>query len=140
MQKSYVKGSKTGAKTNPVTTRVARILKANMYAYMVTIIFLLTTAVLITHTNIGVDKEKIIIITGIILSTFIAGADTSKGERKDGWKWGIVGASIYAAIYFAIAAFTSEASLLLCTNALVMLCVMLCSGAVGGMLGINMKK
>lgn len=136
MQKGYVKGQKE----NPMITRMIRILKANMYAYMVTIIFLLTTAVLITHTNIGVDKEKIIIITGIILSTFIAGTDTAKGERKDGWKWGVVGSVVYAGIYFTIAALTSDASLLLCTNALVMLCVMLCSGAVGGMLGINMRK
>lgn len=111
-----------------------------MYAYMVTIIFLLITAVLITHTNIGADKEKIIIITGIIVSTFIAGLDTAKGERRDGWKWGIIGALVYAGIYFAIATLTSGASLLLCTNALVMLCVMICSGAVGGMLGINMRK
>lgn len=136
MQKGYVKGQKT----NQVMARVVRILKANMYAYMVTIIFLLTTAVLITHTNIGVDKEKIIIITGVILSTFISGADMAKGEKKDGWKWGIVGSSVYAVIYFTIAALTSDASLLLCTNALVMVCVMLCSGAVGGMLGINMRN
>ncbi len=136
MQKGYAQGQKS----NPVMTRIMRILKANMYAYMVTIIFLLTIAVLITHTNIGVDKEKIIIITGIILSTFIAGTDTAKGERKDGWKWGIVGSLVYAVIYFTIAALTSEASLLLCTNALVMVCVMLCSGAVGGMFGINMRK
>ena len=136
MQKGYAQGQKS----NPVMTRIMRILKANMYAYMVTIIFLLTIAVLITHTNIGVDKEKIIIITGIILSTFIAGTDTAKGERKDGWKWGIIGSLVYAVIYFTIAALTSEASLLLCTNALVMVCVMLCSGAVGGMFGINMRK
>lgn len=120
--------------------RVLRVVKANVYAYMVTVIFLLITAVLITHTNIGVEKEKIIIITGIIISTFIAGLDTAKGEKRNGWKWGIVGSAIYAVIYFGIAAVTSDASLLLCANALVMLCVMLCSGAVGGMLGINMRK
>lgn len=136
MQKGYSQGQKT----NPMIKRTMRILKANLYAYMITIIFLLITAVLITHTNMGVDKEKIIIITGIILATFIAGMDTAKGEKKDGWKWGIIGALLYAAIYFTIAALTAEASLLLCTNAFVMLCVMVCSGAVGGMLGINMKK
>lgn len=136
MQKGYSKGQKS----NLVGQRTIRVLKANMYAYMVTFIFLLITAVLITHTNIGIDKEKIIIITGIIISTFIAGTDTAKGEEKDGWKWGMVGAALYAIIYFTIAALTSKASLLLCTNALVMLCVMLCSGAVGGMLGINMRK
>ncbi len=117
-----------------------RILKANLYAYMVTIVFLLITAVLITHTNMGVDKEKIIIITGIILATFVVGMDTAKGEQTGGWKWGVMGALVYAAIYFTIAALTSGASLLLCTNSLVMLCVMLCSGTVGGMLGINMRK
>lgn len=136
MQKNYSQSQKE----NPMIRRIMRILKANLYAYMVTIIFLLITAVLITHTNIGVDKEKIIIITGIILATFIAGMDTAKGEKKDGWKWGIGGALVYAGIYFSIAAFTSEPSLLLCTNALVMLCVMVCSGTVGGMLGINMRK
>lgn len=136
MQKGYSQSQKT----NPIIKRTMRILKANLYAYMITIIFLLITAVLITHTNIGVDKEKIIIITGIILATFIAGTDTAKGEKKDGWKWGIIGALLYAVIYFTIAALTAEASLLLCTNAFVMLCVMVCSGAVGGMLGINMKK
>lgn len=136
MQKTYLQGQKT----RPILRRALGILKANLYAYMVTIIFLLITAVLITHTNMGSDKEKIIIITGIILATFIAGMDTAKGEKKDGWKWGIIGALVYGGIYFAIAAFTSEPSLLLCTNALVMLCVMLCSGTVGGMIGINMKK
>ncbi|HHX59317.1 MAG TPA: TIGR04086 family membrane protein [Epulopiscium sp.] len=136
MQKGYPQGQKT----SQMGTRIIRILKANMYAYMVTIIFLLTTAVLLTHTNMGMNKEKIIIITGIILSTFIAGTDTAKGERKDGWKWGIVGSIVYAAIYFTIAGLTSDVSLLLCTNAIVMLCVMLCSGAVGGMFGINMRK
>ena len=136
MEKSYGRGKKS----NIAGQRIIRILKANMYAYMVTIIFLLITAVLITHTNMGVDKEKIIVITGIIISTFIAGTDTAKGEEKDGWKWGIVGALVYGAIYFTIAMLTSEPSLLLRTNALVMLCVMLCSGGVGGMLGINMRK
>lgn len=136
MQKSYGQGKKI----NPVSGRVVRILKANMYAYMVTIIFLLMTAVLMTHTNMGMDKENIIIITGIIISTFIAGADTAKGEKKDGWKWGMVGALVYGVIYFAIATLSSDTSLLLSANVLVILCVMLCSGAVGGMLGINIRK
>lgn len=122
------------------TSRPVRILKANMYAYMVTIIFLLTTAILITHTNMGADKEKMIIIIGIVISTFIAGADTTKGESKNGWRWGVLGAGVYGAIYFTIALLTSKSSLLLCTNSLVMLCIMLVSGAVAGMITINLKK
>lgn len=134
------KGYSKGQKPNTVGSRIVRIAKANMYAYMLTVIFLLITAVLITHTNIGVDKEKIIIITGVIMSTFISGLDTAKGESQNGWKWGMVGSLVYAVIYFGISAITSDASLLLCANGLVMLCVMLCSGAVGGMLGINVRK
>lgn len=136
MEKDYLRGQKADS----VVARILRIGKANMYAYMVTIIFLLLTAVLITHTNIGMEKEKIIIITGIIISSFIAGLDTARGESKNGWKWGIVGALVYGAIYFAIAMAASGASLLICMNSFIMLCIMACSGAVGGMLGINISK
>ena len=136
MQKGYTQGKKVQQASN----RPVRILKANMYAYMVTVIFLLITAVLITHTNIGMDKEKAIIIIGIVISAFIAGADTAKGENKNGWRWGTLGAAIYGLIYFTIALLTSKSSLLLCTNSLVMIGIMLSSGAVGGMVGINMKK
>lgn len=136
MQKGYLQGKKV----QQVGNRPVRILKANMYAYMVTVIFLLITAILITHTNIGMDKEKAIIIIGIAISTFIAGADTAKGESKNGWRWGMLGAAIYGLIYFTIALLTSKSSLLLCTNSLVMIFIMLCSGAVGGMVAINMKK
>ncbi len=136
MQKGYPQGKKV----KQVGNRPGRILKANMFAYMVTVIFLLITAIVITHTNIGMDKEKIIIITGIIISSFIAGADTAKGEIKNGWRWGMIGSGVYGLIYFTIALVTSKASLLLCTNSLVMICIMLCSGAVGGMVTINMKK
>jgi len=136
MQKGYAQGKKV----QQVASRPMRILKANMYAYMVTVIFLLMTAVLITHTNMGMNREKTIIIIGIVISAFIAGADTAKGENKNGWRWGILGAGVYGLIYFTIALLTSKASLLLCTNSLVMVCVMICSGAVGGMFSINLKK
>lgn len=125
---------------NQVKSRPLRILKANMYSYIVTVIFLLITAMLMTYTDIGLDKEKGIILLGVILSSFIAGSDTARGENKNGWRWGMLGSAIYGVIYFMIAMLTSKGSLLLCTNSLVMLCVMLCSGAVGGMIAINMKK
>lgn len=136
MEKGYLKGKKV----QQVGSRPLRILKANMYAYMVTTIFLLITAILMTHTSMGMEKERLIIIIGVMLSTFIAGADTAKGEIKNGWRWGILGAAMYGLIYFTIALLTSKSSLLLSTNSLVMICVMLCSGAVGGMVTINMKK
>lgn len=136
MQKSYIQGKKVQQSIN----RPMKILKANMYAYMVTVIFLLIAAILITHTNIGMDKEKLIIIIGIMISAFIAGANTAKGEKKNGWRWGILGATIYGLIYFLIAFLATRSSLLLCTNSLVMACVMICSGSVGGMVAINMKK
>lgn len=136
MEKGYLKGKKV----QQVGSRPLRILKANMYAYMVTTIFLLITAILMTHTSMGMEKEKLIIIIGVMLSTFIAGADTAKGEIKNGWRWGILGAGVYGLIYFTVALLTSKSSLLLCTNSLVMIGVMLCSGAVGGMVAINMKK
>lgn len=136
MEKGYLKGKKV----QQVGSRPLRILKANMYAYMVTTVFLLITAILMTHTSMGMGKERLIIIIGVMLSTFIAGADTAKGEIKNGWRWGILGAGMYGLIYFTVALLASKSSLLLCTNSLVMICIMLCSGAVGGMVAINMKK
>lgn len=129
-----------GKKTKQATSRPIRILKANIYSYMVTIIFLLITALLMTYTDMGIEKERWIILLGVVFSSFIAGSDTARGENRNGWKWGICGSAVYAIIYFMIAILTAKRSLLLSTNSLVMLGVMLCSGAVGGMIAINMKK
>ncbi len=81
---------------------VLTLFKANIMAYVVTAIFVLFSSILLTYTQVGEQFERIIVMLGIMMSSFLAGFDTAKVEDRNGYKWGAVGGSLYFVIFLVL--------------------------------------
>lgn len=137
--------AKTSTKARKVSTsqegtsRIINIIKGNVYAYMLTLVFLIAGALLLTYTDMSESKLNWLIFIGVILSSMIVGCDTAKQEKSDGWKWGLIGGISYAVIYM-IVSMISDRSLRVDKEGVIILILCLVGGILGGMIGINKKK
>lgn len=114
------------------------ILRSVGIAYLSTIGILALFAALLTYTNLS----DIFITAGLVLtaiiSNIIAGILISKKARNRGWINGAVGGCVYVVLlYFIGAIFFGNVGI--GSGTLMMLAICLFSGAIGGIIGINMK-
>ena len=82
------------------------LVKSNLAAYALTAIFIIFATLMITHTNLGPNFEKWIILIGTIASAALVGYDTAKQEGKQGYKWGLIGGISYLVIFVILALVT----------------------------------
>jgi putative membrane protein (TIGR04086 family) len=134
------------AKQKPVQTinkvnewRIITLLKANIIAYMITAIFFIGSALLLTYTSLPESSIPAIAIATTVISVLVAGYDTAKGAPSKGWLWGLSAGIVYAVILILISS-TVAKELMMTPNTLTLLLSAGGGGALGGMVGINVKK
>ena len=126
--------------TNPEKNAVAlKILIALFIAFAVSIILLLSYALLVTYTDFGDKNLNLVILSINIISVIIAGSDAAKILKKNGWLWGMLMGFIYAFILNIIGLIIFKKNIFVSRN---MTNFLICasSGAIGGIIGINLKK
>lgn len=119
--------------------RLTEIFKANLIAYMITVIIFIVAALLLTYTPLPETSISLIAIVTTIISTFIAGYDTAKGVKSRGWFWGMNSGIVYAIILILIGSAITK-NLMITSRTITLLLISIGSGALGGMIGINTKK
>ena len=126
--------------TNPEKNAVAlKILTSLFIAFAISIILLLSYALLITYTDFGDKNLNLVILSINIISVIIAGSDAAKIFKKNGWLWGMLMGFIYAFILNMIGLIILKKNIFTSGNMTnFLICVS--SGAVGGIIGINLKK
>lgn len=137
--KKKLKAEQTNLINPEKNLMVLKILISIFIAFSVSIIILIGYALLITYTNLSDKNLNLIVMIINIISVIIAGCDAAKIFKAKGWLWGIFMGFIYAftlniigLIIFKKIIFTSKnlINFLICVS----------SGAVGGIIGINLKK
>lgn len=126
--------------TNPEKNLMAlKILTSLFIAFAISIILLLSYALLITYTDFGDKNLNLVILSINIISVIIAGSDAAKIFKKNGWIWGMLMGFIYAFILNIIGLIIFKKNIFASGNMTnFLICVS--SGAVGGIIGINLKK
>lgn len=121
--------------------RLFEILKGNVIAYMITAIIFIAAALLLTYTGLPETSISLIAILTTIISAFIAGYDAAKGAKARGWFWGMSSGMVYAILLILIGSLVGKSlALTLTSRTITLLIIAIGSGALGGMIGINVKK
>jgi len=108
-------------------------------AYALTVIALITTAVLLTYTGLPESAVPILVTIACVLSVGVAGFDAGRASTEKGWLWGLAAGGIYAVLLlcvlvWAAGSFTPD------VRKITLLLLSVAGGGVGGMVGINFKK
>ncbi len=111
------------------------LVKANIFAYIVTALFVIGTSLLLTYGNVKPGLESTILNVGIIFSAFVAGYQTATIENRNGYKWGAAGGALYYVI-FLILGLVIEHSIAP-TQLLILAVMILASSIIAGMISVN---
>ena len=117
---------------------IIKIIKGSVLAIIITLISLLVLALLLAYTSVSenIIKPVIIVITGI--SIWAGSIFSSIKIRKQGILNGTFVGSIYIiTIYLLSSIFEQNFSVTM--NTIIMVIVGILSGAIGGVIGVNLK-
>lgn len=114
------------------------IFKGVLLAYIITMVIFLVFAVVITYTDFPESAIPSIVTITTIVSIFIGGAGVAKKARNKGWLNGALVGIAYIVILYFISAL-SLVGFVFDKNVISMLIMGILSGALGGIVGINLK-
>ena len=137
--KKKSKANQTNFANPEINLAALKILISLFIAFAISIILLLSFALLITYTDFGDKNLNLVILSINIISVIIAGSDAAKILKKNGWLWGMLMGFIYAFILNIIGLIIFKKNIFTSRNMTNFL-ICISSGAVGGIIGINLKK
>ena len=110
-----------------------------LMAYAITCIVFLGYAMLITYTDMSERNLPVVVAITTLLSVLIAGFDAAKGASQRGWLWGMFAGGIYVLI-LAIVMVVLIPSFGVDGRTITVVMLGIGGGALGGILGINLKR
>lgn len=122
-----------------VNNSVKHLIIGVLMGFAITAIILLGYAMLITYTDISERSLHMVVAVATILSVLVAGFDAARGAGQRGWLWGMGAGFVYIAVLAIIMAvllptFTIDGRTVL------ILCLAIVGGGIGGIMGINLKR
>ena len=115
------------------------VLKSIVISYAFTFIVFLVFAAIITYTGFPEMYIDTVVIITTILSVLISGMAVSVGARSRGWLNGGIGGFVYMLVLVVLGMVFSDGALFDKSDVL-MLILGFVLGAIGGIIGINMKR
>jgi putative membrane protein (TIGR04086 family) len=109
-----------------------------LVGYAITMIVFLAYAMLITYTELSERSLPLVVALTTVLSVIVAGFDAAKGAPGRGWLWGM-GAGLFYVLFMAIMAVIMLPDFAATWHTFMVVMLSLAGGAVGGILGINLK-
>ena len=125
--------------TDDNKSQIRQLIKGVMMGYAITCIIFLAYAMLVTYTQMSERNLPIVIAVTTLLSVMIAGFDAAKGATSKGWMWGLLAGFIYVAILGIIMAIMLPGFFADGRTATVIV-LSVAGGALGGILGINIRR
>ena len=116
------------------------MLKANVMAYVVTAIFVLFTSIILTYTDVNPEVEGWIVTIGVCLSAFMAGFDTAKIEKHNGYRWGAVGGALYFVVFLVLGTVIEKVNRYSPSMIIGLAIMVMISSMVAGMISVNCKE
>lgn len=118
---------------------IMSILKSIGISFGFTLLVFLVFALLITYTCFPESAISTVVLITTVLSIMLAGMVISRRATTKGWLNGAIAGLIYTAILYIIGAL-SVTGLVFDKQVVIMALVGFFSGALGGIIGINMRK
>lgn len=116
---------------------IVRVIKGSIFAIIITAMFLLIYAILLTSTNIPETTIKVVVITVSGISILIGSSVSSFKIKKNGIVNGALVGMIYIfTIYLLSSAIFVGFSLNL--SSIIMIVVSILTGMIGGIIGVNL--
>lgn len=129
---------KTSENSNENGNNIKRVLKGSAFSIVITLIGLLIYSIILSYTSVAESTIPtiIIIITGI--SILIGSTISTANIKKNGIVNGILVGLIYISLIYLLSSIITG-NFLLNINSIIMIIVSGLTGAVGGIIGVNMK-
>ena len=125
--------------TEESKSQVKQLIKGVLIGYAITSIIFLAYAMLITYTQMSERNLPTVISVTTLLSVLIAGFDAARGAPNRGWMWGMIAGAIYAAV-MAIIMVVLLPGFFVDGRTVTVFVLSVAGGALGGILGINIRK
>ena len=129
---------KTSENSNENGNNIKRVLKGSAFSIVITLIGLLIYSIILSYTSVAESTMPtiIIIITGI--SILIGSTISTSNIKKNGIVNGMLVGLIYITLIYLLSSIITG-NFLLNINSIIMIIVSVLTGAVGGIIGVNMK-
>ena len=125
--------------TEDKKSQIKNLILGLLIGYAITCIVFLGYSMLITYTEMSESSLPMVIALTTVLSVLVAGFDAARGASRRGWLWGMWAGLAYVVI-MAILMMVILRSFMVDGRTITVIALALAGGAVGGMLGINVKK
>jgi len=133
-------GADRGASvTEDKKSQIKNLIVGLLMGYAITCIVFLGYSMLITYTDVSESSLPMVVALTTLLSVLVAGFDAARGASQRGWLWGMWAGLAYVVI-MAIIMMVILRSFMVDGRTITVIALALAGGAVGGMLGINVKK
>lgn len=109
-----------------------------IFAYFITLLVFIIYSLLITYTDVTEKYMQTIIMVTTVVSVLVSGFLSTKNIKSKGLLIGILSGVIYF-IILLIVAFCILPTIEFNSKLLTLLMLSICSGGIGGIIGINLK-
>lgn len=131
------KKHKSGKEEISLGTIVKTTIRANVMAYVLTASFVLLASLILTYTQMSPQLEGVIVVLGIIASSFLAGFDTAKVEHRNGYKWGAIGGMVYFVTFLILGTMIQKLDQVAPGMILIIALIILVTSTIAGMISVN---
>ncbi|MCX7709185.1 MAG: TIGR04086 family membrane protein [Clostridia bacterium] len=115
------------------------IVKGIIVSYIITIPLFIVFSLLLTYTDFPEKFIPAAVIVTTVISILTAGSTATKNVRNRGWLNGSIVGLIYMAVLYLISSITFR-DFGITRYVITMLVIGILAGAIGGIIGINMKN
>lgn len=126
-------------KSEGSTNNLRRILKGSITAIVITFVLLLIYAILLTYTNLNENTMSITIIIITAISILVGSFISSMNIKKNGLTSGMLVGLIYIITIYLVSSIIDQ-NFGLTMYSIIMIALSIVAGAVGGIIGVNIKK
>ncbi len=122
-----------------LTVHLTSVITNVLLTYIISVAMLFGIAVAITYSDFPESYSQATILVVTILSALIVGLLVAKGAKTNGWMWGALGSAVYMLLLYIIGSIVFG-SFTFGIGFFVILIIALLAGAVGGVIGVNLRS
>lgn len=134
-----IKMERNNLQAKPDNKGLSSLAKGTVFAYFITLVVFIIYGALLTYTNMTEENLQMVVMITTVFSVLISGFISARGVSSKGLLFGMLAGAIYAIIMIMIG-FCVLPVINFNLKLLMIFILSICSGGVGGIVGINLKR
>lgn len=118
---------------------LSSLAKGTVFAYFITLVVFIIYGALLTYTNMTEENLQMVVMITTVFSVLVSGFISARGVSSKGLLFGMLAGLVYAIIMIMIG-FCVLPVINFSFKLLMIFILSICSGGVGGIIGINLKR